>query len=46
MTLMNYSISEDFTRAEESQGPSDRSFGFVFAAVFVAPGWPGDRAGG
>jgi Saxitoxin biosynthesis operon protein SxtJ len=38
MILMNYSIHEDLARAEEIQGPSDRSFGFVFAAVFVLIG--------
>lgn len=38
MNLMNDSIHEDFARAEEIQGPSDRSFGFVFAAVFVLIG--------
>jgi hypothetical protein len=38
MMLMNYSIHEDFTRAEENQGPSDRSFGFVFAAFFALIG--------
>lgn len=35
---MNDSLHEDLTRAEEIQGSSDRSFGFVFAAVFVLIG--------
>jgi hypothetical protein len=38
MIVMNYSIHEDLARAEEIQVPSDRSFGFVFAAVFVLIG--------
>jgi hypothetical protein len=38
MNLMNDSFHEDLARAEEMQGPSDRSFGIVFAAVFVLIG--------
>ncbi len=35
------STHEDFTRKEEIRGPSDRSFGYVFAAVFALAGlWP------
>ena len=32
---------EDFSRKQEVQGPSDRSFGLVFTAVFTVIGcWP------
>ncbi len=35
------STHEDFTRKEEIRGPSDRSFGVVFAVVFALLGvWP------
>ncbi|MGE5486190.1 MAG: SxtJ family membrane protein [bacterium] len=35
------STHEDFTRREEIRGPSERSFGLVFAAAFLAAGaWP------
>ncbi len=35
------STHEDFTRKEELAGPSERSFGLVFSAVFLLYGlWP------
>jgi hypothetical protein len=38
---MSPSTHEDFTRAEEIQGSSDRSFGLVFTGVFLLVGaWP------
>jgi hypothetical protein len=39
MTLMNYSISEDFTRAEESQGrPIDLSVSFSPLSLWLRVG--------